>query len=309
MSEKKVVIVVATCNQEELFKKCIKSIQTNTDYPNYKIYAIDDSGKDYLSSKTKEDLMGVVLEVNKKNEGLPYTFNLGMKYGFETENADYVALLNDDLEFTDKLWLRKLIAVMESDDRIGAVHPKMIYPEGYLQYFHKDGKMNFIRTREKAKKIEDSSDTFKIVPVEELPGTCILFKRRVYKEIGGWDMGFSPIYGEDTDWSLRANKKGFKQMYVGTTNVIHYNGSSEKILEFSEGKWHLQKSHGIRLEWLNFSVGKIIKLTVIHFGSAIFSKHIFKNLKLLFRAYKDNFNNLKEIRSKRRERNTWTRLY
>jgi len=304
---RKVVMIMLTCNQEELLKKNLRSL-AKTEWDNgYKVYVIDDSGKNYISKQTKEEFPWVTFYVNKKNEGVPYSFNWGMKQGFEVDGANYCVLLNDDLEFIDKYWLHKLVTVIESDEKIGLVAPKMMNPDGSMQYFYKNNKIQFAQFKNN---IEETEETFKIVELNELVGTCCLFSKRVYNEIGGWDMTFSPIYGEDTDWSIRARKKGFKQMYVGNTKVIHYGGASSEILFKlgNEGKWYLQKSHGIRNEWLNFSINRIIRLTIIHFASALFSKHPFKKLKLLFKAYDENFELLSEIRAKRHERNNWEKI-
>jgi GT2 family glycosyltransferase len=310
MEDKKVVMVIATCNEEDLFNKCIDSIVKNTDYINYKIYVIDDSGKDYLSDKTKtklKNIKNIHLHINEKNKGLPYTFNWGMERAFKVDKADYCALLNDDLVFKDKYWLWKLTKILKFDNTVGAVHPKMVNPDGSLQYFYKNKKTQFAQYKNN---IEETEETNYVVEQDMLVGTCLLFKKEVYDEIGGWDLGFSPIYGEDSDWSLRVNKKGFKQLYVGNVKVIHYGGGSSDILfkDFNDKKWYLQKAHGIRVEWLNFSLFKIIKHTIIHLGSAIFSRHLFKKLKLLFKAYRENINNIKEIREKRKERNSWRKI-
>lgn len=309
--EKRVDIIMLTCNQKEMVKKCLSSLKQNTDYKNYAVHLADDSGTNYLGNEIKRLFPWVKFNPNLEHMGYSKTLNIAIKRVIKEYSPDYLLLLNDDMEFIQKDWLTKMVKALESEEKVGIVSCKLVYPEGYLQWFFKDGKMNFIKTREEAKNIEETKDTFYTVEVDNVIGACVLMKKRVIDEIGYYDEGFSPLYGEDTDFCLRAGKKGFKLLYVGDTKIVHYNGGffDKKEIVFNENKWHLQKSHGIRLEWLNFSVGKIIKLTVIHFGSAIFSKHIFKNLKLLFRAYKDNFNNLKEIRSKRRERNTWTRLY
>jgi hypothetical protein len=300
--EKKVAIIILTCNQEEILKKCLSSLKEKTDYKNYRVYVIDDSGKDYLSKKTKNEFKWVNFSTNKKNIGYSKSINLGIKKALKEYLPDYFVLLNDDLEFIEKDWLKKMIQIGESNRIIGILGCKLIYPDGSLQWFFKNGKMHFIKTKNNAKETEE---TFRIKEVEDIFGACTVIKKEVVDAIGFYDEAFSPLYGEETDFCYRAGKKGFKIIYVGNTKIIHYGSASKKILEFNGGKWFLQKKHAIRLEWLNFRLFKIIKYTFIHFGSAILSKNPFKRLNLLCKAYKENLKNIKEIRQKRKERFSW----
>ena len=303
--EKNIAIIILTCNQEELLKKCLISLKNNTNYKNYKVYVIDDSGKDYLSKKTKNKFKWINFSANTSNLGYSNAINLGIKRVLKEYSPDYLLLLNDDMEFLEKDWLKKMVEVSESNEKIGIVCCKLIYPDGNLQWYYKNGKMHFERI---TKYTEETEETFKIKEVEDVIGACILIKKKVIDEIGLYDKGFSPLYGEDTDYCYRAGKKGFKLMYIGTTKVMHWNGSWIKGMKNKDAekrKWFLQKKHAIRLEWLNFNVSNIIKYTIIHFGSIATRKDPLEGLKLLAVAYKENFKDLSEIRKKRGERFSW----
>jgi len=303
--EKKIGMLVLTCNQKEMIERFLITLRKNTNYKNYKVYVVDDSGKDYLGDNFKKKFNWVNFTANEKNRGYSKSVNFGMKKIMKEYSPDYILLFNDDMEFIEKDWLKKMVDVSESEEKIGLVCCKLVYPEGNLQWYYKDGKMHFERT---TKPVEETEETFRIKQVEDVIGACVLIKKKVIDEIGYYDEGFSPLYGEDTDYCYRAGKKGFKLMYVGNTKVMHYNGSSKKILEFDGGKWFLQKKHAIRLEWLNFKISKIIKYTFIHFGSAILGGNPLMKLKLLLKAYKQNIKNIKEIKQKRRERFSWKKI-
>lgn len=307
MKQPKVAIIIQTCNQEELVKKCLSSLRNKTNYKNYKVYLVDDSGTDKIGKSIKRKFKWIDLTINKKNLGSINSFNKMVIKSIKEYSPDYILHLDDDTEIIEKDFLKKMIDIAESDERIGILGCKLIYPEGNLQYFFKDEKIHFIRAKEKAKDIEETEETFKTREVEDIIGACFLIKISVIDKIGLYDEKFSPIYGEETDFCYRARSKGFKMIYVGNTKVIHYNGfgSSKKILDSGGGKWFLQKRHAIRLEWLNFKVSKIIKFTFIHFGSAVFSKNPFKKLVLLLKAYKEDIKNFKEIKQKRKERCHW----
>ncbi len=51
MKSPKVAIVICTYNQEKLLEKCLSSLQSKTDYKNYKVFLVDDSGKGEIGKK------------------------------------------------------------------------------------------------------------------------------------------------------------------------------------------------------------------------------------------------------------------
>ena len=298
MAEKKVGIVILTCNQKELLKKCLYSLKKNTNYKNYRVYLIDDSGNGYIGKEIKNEFKWVHTSINKENIGCAKSINFGTTIALKEYSPDYILLLNDDIEFIEKDWLKKMVSVAESDEKIGILGCKLIYPEGNLQWFFKNKRMHFSKTKEN---ILETEETFKIKEVGDIIGACFLIKKEVINEIGLFDEKFSPIYGDETDFCYRAAKKGFKMVYVGNTKVIHY-GSASKERFGDGGKWFLQKKHAIRLEWLNFDIPNIIKYSIIHFGSVILSSNPFRKSFFLLKAYHENLNDFNEIMQKRKER-------
>lgn len=281
--EKKVIIIIATCNQERLLVDCLKSLK-KTKYNNYKIFLVDDSGKEIGKNIKKE--FNVDLITTNGYTGQSKVWNLAIKKALK-EDFDYVFLLDDDTKILDENWLVKLIKVGESDEKIGILGCKVIHPNGRIQWMKKDtGKVPLIKE------------------VDNVIGCCFLMKKKVIDEIGFFDEKFSPAYGEESDFCFRALKKGFRCIYVGTTKIMHYGGTTTKKI-FNEKVWFFKKRHAIRMEWLNFSFLKIMKYSFIHLGSAILSNKPIKKLKFLRKAYLENIKDFKEIKMKRKERNGW----
>lgn len=75
----------------------------------------------------------------------------------------------------------------------------------------------------------ESNAVFPVIPVGV--GFCMLMSRAAMDEIGTFSEEFSPGYGEETDWCLRASKAGFKNFLLPNVFVYHEGGKS-----FSESK-------------------------------------------------------------------------
>jgi GT2 family glycosyltransferase len=163
--------------------------------------------------------------------------------------------------------------------------------------------MNFIKSIEDTKNIEETKETFGNYEVTNVIGACLFIKREVVDKIGLLDEKFNPAYGEETDFCLRAKKRGFKLFYIGKVKIVHIGGSSTKHVK--DWIWQIKKRNAIRLEWLNLNLFQIVKYTFIHIGSALLSEKPFSKIKMLIKAYRENIKNIKEIKDKRRERNSW----
>jgi GT2 family glycosyltransferase len=65
------------------------------------------------------------------------------------------------------------------------------------------------------------------VPVDWIIGACMLVKRQVWQEVGGFDERFF-MYAEETDWQLRMRKAGWLVHFLPTAQVTHLAGASGK---------------------------------------------------------------------------------
>lgn len=292
----KVAIITSTYNQKDNLIKCLDSLK-KLYYKNYRVYFMDDSGTREIAREIKEKYPKVRVMYNSSNAGYSTSNNRLITYAIHDYNPDYIWHIDDDTEIKDKDILKELINFGEKRTDSGIIGCRVVYPNGELQWYHTD-KINFqkVPTTEILFEYMDENNIYRTHEVGEVIGCCLLIKREVIDEIGMFDEGFNPAYGEESDLCMRARKKGFKCYYVGSTSIIHKQGSS--LQKESDLKWYLKKRNGIRLEWLNYPFGRILVNSFIHYGSAFRDNKV----GLLWKAYKHNINNLKEIREKRRER-------
>lgn len=219
MKEKKVAIIICTYNQEKLVRECLKSLKSKTEYKNYKVYFVDDSGTGEISKKIKKEFKWINETSNKKNLGFSKSNNVGIKKAIKEYNPDYFILLNDDCEIIEKDWLSKIVGVGEKDKNIGILGCNIRYPDGTLQslggYMH--GWKIDLELKENKKEIFE---------VDHVMGACLIIKKEVIEDIGLLDEVYSPYLLEDTDYCLRAKKNMWKVVTVPNIKIIHKKGKS-----------------------------------------------------------------------------------
>ena len=224
MKQKKVAIIISACSQGELLDKCLYSIKEKTYYKEYKIFFIDDSGTGNLSKRVKKNFKKIETIVTSGYTGFSVAFNKGIKMALKNYNPDYILLLNDDTKMIQKNWLEEMIKVGESDKRIGILGCQLIYPNRSLQNVGGHISGWAITQISKFKKGE-------ILDVDHIMGAFFLIKREVIDKIGLLDEIYNPYLLEETDYCLRAKKKGFLIKTVTSIKVIHEKSHSINAIE------------------------------------------------------------------------------
>lgn len=224
-----VSIIIPVFNGWEMNYRCIKSIIENTQPISYEIILADDCSTDKTKDCTSI-IKNIVHVRNAKNLGFLGNCNNAAL----SAKGEYVLFLNNDIEVTP-LWLSSLVDLIESDNRIGLVGPKLVYPDGRLQeaggiIWDDASGWNYGRNQDPT-----ASEYNYVKEVDYISGACILLSKKLWQEIGGFDTVYAPAYYEDSDLSFTIRKLGYKVMYQPLSQIIHYEGFShgtdEMIME------------------------------------------------------------------------------
>jgi GT2 family glycosyltransferase len=245
-------------------QKCLSSFFAKTTYPKCKVVVIDNASTDGSTEMLQANLPTVELIKNVENTGFSRANNQGIRHAL-ANNAEYILLLNNDVEITDEQWLEKLIEIFESDNKIGIVGCKLLYPNGKIQ--HSGGIINLSGGHNRGECEKDKGQYDKIEFFYFVTGAVLMIKSDVIHKIGLLDEGFTPLYYEDVDWCVRARLCDYKVAYTPNPKFIHHCGSSANKLGQEKKRFYLRKSF-IRFFLINFQFEDILK-RIIMFESRI----------------------------------------
>ncbi|MEW4372666.1 glycosyltransferase [Paenibacillus kandeliae] len=215
----KTSIIILTYNQLDYTKICIDSIRKFTDPASYELIVVDnfstDGTRDWLAEQT--DIMTIF---NSKNEGFPK----GCNQGITVSSGDNILLLNNDVIVTPE-WLDNLVTCLYSDESIGAVGPVTNNSANYqmipVPYNSIEDMLQFATNL-------NVSNPAKWEERMKLIGLCMLIKKEVVDQIGFLDEIFTPGNFEDSDYSFRILKAGYKMMVCRDTFIHHFGSVSFK---------------------------------------------------------------------------------
>jgi GT2 family glycosyltransferase len=181
---------------------------------------VDNASSDGTVETVKEKFPSVKIISNPKNLRFAGGNNVGIEYALQNK-SDFVLLLNNDTE-VDPNFLSELVRFAENDSRIGIVGPKIFYYYDQKRIWFAGGRVDYWKgwiSHIGIREIDHGQyDTAR--EVDYITGCCMLVKREVVEKIGKLDESYF-IYGEDTDWCLRASRADYKLAYVPSSVIWH----------------------------------------------------------------------------------------
>ena len=223
----RVLIIIVNWNGRDDLLELLASIK-NLNYPkdNYKIMVIDNGSSDGSQTAISQSFPDVYLLENKRNIGYVKAVNQGIANGLNTA-VDYIWIFNNDVTVEENS-LKRLVEAGQQDENIGVIAP-VIYSYNSPEKIDNVGyKINFWIGRLKRLKFgrdvfQNYNDTY--AEVDSQLGCSTLIKSTVFKMIGNFQAIYN-LYFEETDFNIRARKKGFRVVVVKDAKVWHKTAST-----------------------------------------------------------------------------------
>lgn len=218
-------IIVLTHNKSECTRRCLESLPASTD-TDWELLVVDNGSTDdtakllrEISDKYKKAGRKIELLLNDRNKGA----SAGRNQGIDATTGEYIVFLDNDMIVGDADWLSKMRTVLDSDEKIGMVIPKLVFADdpGIIQFaggaVSRTGRVQFIGRGEPA-------DDPRFNRRRELQfgiSACMMLRRSLVEKIGYLDEAFSPVQFEDVDYCYRARSKGYSIVYEPTVTMLH----------------------------------------------------------------------------------------
>lgn len=254
-----VSIIIPTHNNLKLLLECLVAIKTNTIDIGYEIIIVDD-GSSLPAFEAMKKIKNVEIIHNSERIGYTISCNLGAK----KSKGNFVLFLNDDTQIGQN-WLAPLVGTFSSFQGVGAVGPKVVYPNGYLQEagcsLNQDGKSIMTGYGE-----DPGLKRYNFIrEVDYCSGVCLLVPRELFFELGCFDEAYAPAYYEDSDLCMKIHSAGLKVVYNPLSFVVHHLSATTNKLSAEFKLNYINRNRQKFLEKWNKDIHNFNKIKLIAF--------------------------------------------
>ena len=225
----KVAIVIATHKQCYPLDRCIEQHSTLLSDQSDIVFVDNGSGGE-LTSWAEANYPGITVSTRKENGFFCGGYNTGIAYAID-QDYDFVLIVNADTDVNNSNYVQNLIDVAYEHTRVAFFGPKIfIRSVGCIQntvlrfpWFSRylfEWVIGHFRSLNRSAEIKIPTE------IEFLNGVCVLCRVNALREIGLMDEVMGG-YVEDTDWSWRALKHGWKSMFVPVPSIVHHQPTDE----------------------------------------------------------------------------------
>jgi GT2 family glycosyltransferase len=219
-----VSIVTVNYKQSQVTNELMESLQ-QLSWPNFELLVVDNDSGEMDLKLLRLDFSFMKLIRSKKNLGFAGGNNLGILQA----KGDYILLLNNDTE-VDKHFLEPMVELMESNPKIGAVSPKIVYFDqpDIVQYAGFTPMNPFtIRMKGLGFKQKDEGSFNQIMQTHFAHGCAMMVSRAIIQKVGLMPEDYF-LYYEEHDWSTAIKRAGFIIYYQPKSLVFHKESMSVK---------------------------------------------------------------------------------
>lgn len=211
-------IVILTCNQRELTRRCLASLEPLLS-DGCELIVVDNGSTDGSCRMIAEQFPSVRTVRHAVNIGVA----AGRNSGLRAARGRYLMILDNDTVATPEA-VRGLLDYLQSHPDTGLAAPMLRSPQGQIQQSYKQFPGLGVKIRNVL--LAKSRTSYVAEPPSEpvepfyVIGAAQMFSAEVYTAVGGLDERI--FYGpEDADFCMRVRQLGLKVVYLPGLCIMH----------------------------------------------------------------------------------------
>jgi GT2 family glycosyltransferase len=218
-------IIVLAFNKSQHTRRCLESLLASRD-AGWDLTLVDNGSTDdteevvrWAEGACRRAGRDFTLLQNPRNLGA----STGRNQGIARAESPVLVFLDNDITVGDPLWLSKLRAALDSDPTVAIVVPKLVFADdpAVIQCaggaVSRTGRVQFIGRGDPAR-----DPRFGVRrEIQFGISACMMARRSLLVDVGGFDEAFNPVQFEDVDLCYRARSRGYKVLYEPAVTMLH----------------------------------------------------------------------------------------
>jgi len=224
---KKISIIIAAGDRIDLLLRCIETISTETTYPNYDLVIVARAQqlqkvRSYFH-RSKHRLLHYEGEFNDS----------AMKnFAVAQTKSPWLLFLDNNIEIVDGEWLSAMAEHIQRPE-VGAVGTRLLRPNDTIQHAGIVLGGGMIAQYAFHGSPAEDARVFKQLQVTRnyscVTGACLLTRRDVFMEVGGFDEEHLPMAFNDVDLCLKMRRAGYLIVYTPFTKLYRHESAGRAM--------------------------------------------------------------------------------
>ncbi len=233
-------ILVPVFGAFEDLRRCVDALRLCTG-PQHRIWLLDDASEDARIGDLARLLVEQDARFQYRRRMRTLGFVVNVNLALEETDRDLV-ILNSDAIVTPE-WLERLCRSTSTGERVGVVSP--LSNNATLLSITRDSRP--VEDLDELATAVALTATAGPVAIPTAVGFCMLIKRELVEEIGLFDVAFSPGYGEEVDFCLRAWQAGWRVVACSDA-YVHHRGQAS-FGDTSDRAWRRNHERLLASRW------------------------------------------------------------
>ena len=249
----KITLIIPTRNGFEILQRCIESIYEKTTYANYEILIVDNQSNDeqalaYMRSLSRERGVKIL------RYDAPFNYSAINNFAVRQTQGEVLGFINNDIEVITPEWLEEMVSHALRRE-IGAVGAMLYYPDDRIQHagvmLGLGGVAGHVYTRSPRGHAGHGVRARLTQNLSAVTAACLVVRRAVFEEVGGFDEKNLGIAFNDVDLCLRIRERGYRNLWTPYAELYHWESASrgsedtlEKQVRFGKEILYMQQRWG-----------------------------------------------------------------
>ena len=206
-----VSVVIPAYNEEKTVGLVLHALARQS-YPTKKqIIVVNDCSRDGTEQVVRRFAVEII--THRKNKGLAASLNDGIKKA----RHDVIFLIEADCVPKERTWMKKMVALLLSDSKIGSVNSHYTVPAQLITRYNFWMKLFFGRSLLNQEPVSAPKE------IGKCSSRASVYRRALFQKVGLFSEAEFRTGGEDFDLSMRVRGSGFK-IYKLYGKVWHMQG-------------------------------------------------------------------------------------
>ena len=244
-------ILIPSRNRVDLLRPCVESLRRTLSKVAHEILVVDNDSADPATLDYLDEIAGQGVKVARASGA--FNFARLVNAGAAVSSAEYILLLNNDVEARKEGWLEEMLSRIAEPD-VGAVGALLSFPGGGVQHGGVVLGPNLAAAHAFDERPDGDPGYGELLRVAHetsaVTAACLLTRRALLRGLGGFEGTRYPVLFNDVDYCLRLRASGRRVVFTPHAHLTHHAGASRGRDKPFDGRHRHQRDlDNLRMAW------------------------------------------------------------